>query len=488
MVELTEEAIAKMVADAHRNGQRMGADRMQKEIEARTQKLDRGTFYSPIDKVWKSATVPKSACKDSFRNICREDGYPLYQGIVDKVNAAKEERGVRSINVDAVAGAMQELSVKDDSGSNCKDNTKSKSKKSKKKRGSLSNNSSSSTIAGESNTSSIAGDGSARQSVSQEGSQDSNTSGLKNPDFAGNQPSSRAHCIPNSHCHYSYGVFCQAVCGVTVTLSEAEKLKDLSKRIMNSSTNILRAPGVHGELYDSKPCWILVPICTWKFMKNWKLTEGYSVMVIAGGWTAENGAVVSDENAYQAMCKNYYNPKDKDTTGTPKLSKCNEKDIKLATERLSDMVLALAETLVGMEGMLSPVVLQPLPPRAGLAPKGPDKRTDLLANALKSIDKDGIKLPSVLESFDFEDAQVLKSFIEPLATDLVPDPMLLLMKAAINWSWRCGQKLYPACGSVHSAVGEEEELEVPSTPIPSFIEVRAVPVTPDSDDDDELSL
>ena len=87
------------------------------------------------------------------------------------------------------------------------------------------------------------------------------------------------------------------------------------------------------------------------------------------------------------------------------------------------------------------------------------------------------------QTLDWENVEVLKFAIDPNKTDFVPDPILLLMKAAINWSWRCRQKLYPACGS--HCMEEEKELVVPSTPIPSeieFVHVSAVPVTPDSED------
>jgi hypothetical protein len=390
---------------------------------------------------------------------------------VAKVRASNEEQEKRTFNSDHAAAALQDVSLKEqDSGSN------HKAKKKKKSRN-LPGSKSSSTTSGKSNTSSIADDGSAPPSVSQEGS----LGGLNNPDFAGNTASSRAHYIPNSECCFSHGVFCQAVCGVELT--DKESLRRLADLMMKSDTNLLRAPGVHGELFDQIPCWILVPICSWEFMKNWSHRQGYTVMAIAGGFDA-----VSDAAAYKGMCKNDYDTDDEDTTGTPKLSKCGKKDIATATASLSDMVLALAETLVGRTGKISPVDLQYPRTRASL-PTGPNGRKEVLVRAQEAMERTGIVLPQVQGKLEYNSAQVLKCVIDPMAHDLVPDPMLLLMKAAINWSWRCKQKPYPACGSAHGAVGEEEELVVPSTPIPSFIEVKAVPVTPETDDDDDdLSL
>jgi hypothetical protein len=71
----------------------------------------------------------------------------------------------------------------------------------------------------------------------------------------------------------------------------------------------------------------------------------------------------------------------------------------------------------------------------------------------------------------------LPNYGYPTATDFIPDAMLLLIKAAINLSWRCDQKLLPACE------GEGEESVAPDAPIPTVIKCRHVPVTSDSGDD-----
>lgn len=70
-----------------------------------------------------------------------------------------------------------------------------------------------------------------------------------------------------------------------------------------------------------------------------------------------------------------------------------------------------------------------------------------------------------------------------MGLDLCPDPMLLLVKAATNWSWWCGQQLLPACGLANEEEEKEEEVVRPSTLVPTEIEVKPVPVTPDDEDD-----
>ena len=95
--------------------------------------------------------------------------------------------------------------------------------------------------------------------------------------------------------------------------------------------------------------------------------------------------------------------------------------------------------------------------------------------------KNGIKLPEAKPELDLNHCELFQFEVDPARKlDLYPDPMLLLIKAAINWSWSCNQKLLPACGRVNEEE-EEEELVGPSTPIPTEIEFKSVPVTPDDD-------
>jgi len=292
--------------------------------------------------------------------------------------------------------------------------------------------------------------------------------------------------VPNSDCCFPYGVGCQAVCGVK--FSDAKSLRKLAEGMVKSDTNFMRSRPLHGELFDTKPCWIFVPICSLDFIMNWKHRQGYSVMAIAGGFEGV-GQPITDEKAYSSLCTKHYHKDDERTTGKCfKRLKCKRGDISTATDRLTEMILALAETLVGREDANSPSdLLFARGDTNRTPPRGPDPRADLLKQTRDDMKNRGVMVPKFLDS-DFDDSvEILKFVIDPSATDLVPDPMLLLMKAAINWSWRCGQKFLPACCSVHSEGAEEEELVVPSTPIPSFIECPPVPVTPDFIGDD-LSL
>ncbi|CAB9519564.1 expressed unknown protein [Seminavis robusta] len=167
--------------------------------------------------------------------------------------------------------------------------------------------------------------------------------------------------------------------------------------------------------------------------------------------------------------------------------KCEPDDIRTATRNLSNMVLALADTLMDKKG-LSVVDLFEQSELAKRKGKGnsqaEDKRLGVLKDAKKEIEKDGVFVPVLVSdaSEHLESLKVVKFTIDASETDLVPDPMLLLIKAAINWSWRCGQKLLPACGSVQSE-GEDAELTVSTPPCIVVIGPKPVPVTPVSEDD-----
>jgi len=209
--------------------------------------------------------------------------------------------------------ASQDRRAARDAGRNSSSFKGSKKKPKKKRSGS---NSSHSTNAENSNASTIADDESGRRSevsdYSQEGSNVSSSSGLENKDFIGDVPSSRAHLVPNSDCCFPYGVGCQAVCGVK--FRDAKILKKLAEGMVSSDTNVMRSRAVHGELVDTKPCWIFVPLCSLEFIKNWKHRQGYPVMAIAGGFEGV-GQPITDEKASSSLCTKPYHDGDESTTG-----------------------------------------------------------------------------------------------------------------------------------------------------------------------------
>lgn len=327
-------------------------------------------------------------------------------------------------------------------------------------------------------------------------------------------PSTRAHMIPDpntSDCHNYYNAICQAVVGRPVGGT-----KLLARRLATESKyNLLRAPFQHGDYFDHKPCWILVPACPLQNILKWETKDTYPVLAVACGYGG-----TTKEEAYQMMCCTIYNDTNDDTI-YPKRSKCKKEEFVQATNNLREMTLAMAETLVGNKESTSiqpdaflnekvdvntmsqneyDLISKGLKDRTANEEKGGEKspgtegsdyvnnprayNAEQLAETRKSLQK-GIKLPKELEGPDpTSGAELLQFVVDPKELDLSPDPMLLLIKAAVNWSWWCGQKLLPACGCANEE--EEEELVVPSTPVPTMIEFQPVPVTPDDNDDASL--
>ena len=64
-----------------------------------------------------------------------------------------------------------------------------------------------------------------------------------------------------------YVSICQAVVGFEST--KVHRLEKIAKGLADSKYNFLRAPIFHGEYFDKRPSWILVPACP--FEKNSKL-------------------------------------------------------------------------------------------------------------------------------------------------------------------------------------------------------------------------
>lgn len=105
---------------------------------------------------------------------------------------------------------------------------------------------------------------------------------------------------------------------------------------------------------------------------------------------------------------------------------------------------------------------------------------------IKSITKNGICVPKEKDDIDFSKTHLFQFEVDPeRGIDLIPDPMLLLIKAAVNWSWYCDQKLLAAYGHPTKEIKTKQQattgdVGVPSTPIPVVVEfeTKPVPVTP----------
>jgi len=494
--------------------------------------LEKGKFFSPWSAVWEVVTVPKQECYGAFATVCRPKGFsdnvPQYKDILDRSDPEKRNASNETI-VDSHGlppKATKKDKTKKDKLARYTSSASSKSSKSSNKQRKSSRN-----LTGGSVTSSQSDQNSGKASPSLSGnsnasSRNSNASYLSQskrfPDFGGRRPSTRAHMVPDpnsTECYRYHTVICQAVLGFYQVDVDVEKL---AKGLAESDYNFLRAPHNHGHYFDKKPCWILVPACPLDKIRGWKPgDEAYPVLAVACGC---GGTKV--EEAYQMMCTHAYNDEDfekdygtEEDIGHLKRSKCKGKEFDEATQNLRQMTLAMAETLVGKDFKVRPdeilrgkldnidddarnYIIKKLESKTADEEKGdeksigeekrdyyepkrhlqaPDYYDAVQFEQTRNSLKEGSKLPKANEELDLDGCELLQFDIDPKrGFDLYPDPMLLLIKAAVNWSWWCGQKLLPTCGCANE---EEEELVAPSAPVPATIEFKPAPVTPDDDDD-----
>ena len=481
------------------------------EAEAKAWKLSMGELFTPWPVVWDAHTLEKSSCKDTFERMCRASDYSQtveeYKSILEWSERQDQSnfQEIVDMNVKGIRPKKGKQKKKDRvamvaSASNRQNRTPSSS-------GSLNSVSSRSV----SRLSKTTASGNSNESQS-----------MQFPSFSGSIPSTRAHMIPNpktSDCYKYYVVLCKMILGNAI--DGHGRLEKIVSKLADSKYNFLRAPIRHGDYFDNLPCWILVPACPLDSIIKWKADESYPVLAIAN---ASGGKTTKE--AYRMMCTNPYgsdsNPYDSDSKdeqsekpkGYFRRSKCEKTEFEHATFNLKTMTLAMAETLVGKGNNIHPdeslkdtklsnedydyIVAKLKSEIEGNDVKskteendeegeddsgedqseksrgtlGPKKYNYVQFQETRRSLNSGIKVPKMKEGLDFSKAELLQFTVDPNGgVDLYPDPMLLLIKAAINWSWSNGQKLLPTCGRT-----EEEEEWV--APIPTEIEIAPVPVIP----------
>ena len=478
MSSYTEAQVAELLAQARQQ------ERQQKSVDQ--QKLDGGTFFAGYGNIWGKNSVPVAKLKGKFDEICREPRYSKDVGVYGELLAKSESQKQKT-----TADPSRASSTSDSRGSG----SQQKKKKKNKKKG----NSTPDSVGDDPSFSELSSN---NRSTSTSTSLASNRSQSNTPDFAGGVPSTRAHMIPNRQkskrggapqtCYKFYNVICQPPIGFST--KDRQRLERIAFEMADCSLNFLRAPAYHGQYLDVSPCWILLPACSFDSIKTWTPGTAYPVLAVANGYED-----LTTEDAYRFLSSKPYNDLnfDERTAKAFKRSKCTKDQLVDATENLRKMVLAMAETLVGRNGEVKPYEL--LLNSKGQFKECPSDRDqwnkehydiDLFGATIRSIKEFGVQVPKLEsgleENPDLDGVELLVCHLNPEQVDLYPDPMLLLMKAAINWSWYCGQKLLPACGSLNMKMDddieeEEDEEMVPTTPVPVCIEFRPMPVsvTPD---------
>ena len=67
-----------------------------------------------------------------------------------------------------------------------------------------------------------------------------------------------------------------------------------------------------------------------------------------------------------------------------------------------------------------------------------------LVKELRGADRPSVQIPTLKADFDFQNIRIAKGTLSRTSSCL-PDPFLLVLKGAVNYSSHAGSKLMPAC-------------------------------------------
>jgi hypothetical protein len=172
------------------------------------------------------------------------------------------------------------------------------------------------------------------------------------------------------------------------------------------------------EYFDNDPCVLIVPIMTLKQMKEWDHGE-YSAIVLAGGYEDVSAALT-----YRAIQMTELG-----ALATPA-------EIETARQSLAQVVEGLAYSLVHRQEQRQENLLDPA------------MRTllDSFRTGLQTSDGVRVDVPKASGNDNFRVRKVTfrahaSACFRRRASHVAPDPLLLVIKSAINWSWRHGQQL-----------------------------------------------
>lgn len=202
----------------------------------------------------------------------------------------------------------------------------------------------------------------------------------------------------------------------------SKRQKKAGTGLKHSNLNKLRIKG-QKEYMDNRPCLLIVPLLSLEQTKAWKNGDPYSALLCAGGFdTGVGGAAnlnVSSEVVYKDTVIEF-------------LPRCTREDLELATGLLSAFTKGLAQSLSTGECFDE-------------WDTNPAERRKL-ENVQNNLNGQ-VHIPRLRDRHLFQSLRVAKLRFDPADKALPnpPDPFLLVLKAAIIWSWRNGEKLLPGC-------------------------------------------
>jgi hypothetical protein len=251
-------------------------------------------------------------------------------------------------------------------------------------------------------------------------------------DMFQNETAERAHLLPDSpQCHKAYGFLAQAATGkrVGTPLDRLKLLNGVKKR-----GSARRSPGCglkhhkYNKMYlerqkdffdGNSPRLILVPVYGLEDLLNWNGTDEYDVMAITVG---DRLGMVCSKKILEAAPLT-----------------CDRDDVETATELLKCFCKAIACSVRN-----DPVgeSFEPAQLDANSAPMTPLKKWAKLKNQLEGKGA-SVGLPNILSDVDWANVKVAKA--RASRDTSLPDPFMMAIKAAVNFSAILGTKLMPAC-------------------------------------------
>ena len=192
--------------------------------------------------------------------------------------------------------------------------------------------------------------------------------------------------------------------------------------VKNLNINKLRMPGPHKVHYDTHPSLLTIPCCSLDQIREWTPGTVYPVLIIAS--EVETYEALIGAKAIRHRGKNC------------QAELATSQDLAEATGLLRAMVKAQAELASGQR---NGAVVDPI----DLIKKDTEAK-EKMEDLQKALAKGRVKVPIHAPAVK---GRVLKLFLEVNKGYTVPDPMLVLMKAAINWYFIYTEhKLASACG------------------------------------------
>jgi hypothetical protein len=261
-------------------------------------------------------------------------------------------------------------------------------------------------------------------------------------DFLFNLEGERAHLIPNATiCHVAYTKIAQAATGCVVdTYAKRRKLLNgvsaRSRRMNDSGIKHSKYNKFHlflrKQLLDSTPpALIIVPILTLSEIKDWNGTS-YDAMVLPCGsrWKHSARSVLRNVRC----C-------------------CDKTEIRIGIDLLCHFIKDIAESLIDRDQD----ILEDVHLGAGRLRDRSLVLWEKLVNELRGGHA-SVEIPVLKNNLPWETVKVAKGTFD-LTASCLPDPFLLAVKGAINYSSFVGARLMPACPLDESDSGSEEDAD-----------------------------